>query len=277
MKLKHNKKRNTAFLFETLVRELTRAAIRKDAEASTACKTILKEHFSAGTVLYKELSMYRALYETYGLSNASAEKLLREVRHSYSEMVSKKSDDIFAEQSTVIKKINKNVSKSVFSNFVPHYKNIATVYQIFNGDLAPEKRVLLEEFVCDSLASQTEPKVDAPPPPIDNLVMKNFVKKFNDRYSGSLQEEQSKLLNKYVLSFADNGLLLKMYLHEEIARLREVVERGLKMEEVQSDSEMVQKTNQVLGILNSCSQKKIDIKMLESILKVQALAREIQA
>ena len=32
MKLKHNKKRNTAFLFEALVRELTKSVVRKDSE-----------------------------------------------------------------------------------------------------------------------------------------------------------------------------------------------------------------------------------------------------
>ena len=31
MKLKHNKKRNTAFLYETLMRELTKSILSKDA------------------------------------------------------------------------------------------------------------------------------------------------------------------------------------------------------------------------------------------------------
>jgi hypothetical protein len=147
MKLKHNKKRNTAFLFETLIREMTRAAIRKDAKALASCKAILKEYFSAGTALHEELQLYRSLYETYGLSKSSAEKLLAEVRESYSKLINEKSAVMFTEQSAVIKKINKDVSKDVFSNFVPQYKNIATIYQIFNGDLAPAKRVLLEELI----------------------------------------------------------------------------------------------------------------------------------
>ena len=252
MKLKHNKKRNTAFLFEALVREMTRAAIRKDTDCLARCKEIIKKHFSSGTVLYEELQLYRSLYETRGLSKHSAEKLLTEVRKSYTEIVETSSDAIFAAQSRVIKEINKNVSKNVFSNFVPQYKNIATIYQIFNGGLTPEKRILLEEIVCDSLSATSSAKADHPVV-VDSLVMKNFVKKFNERYGDTLYEEQQRLLNKYVLSFSDNGLALKAYLHEEIGRLRTVITRGLKQEDIAEDKDMSDKTKQVLGVLDGLS------------------------
>jgi|ETNvirnome_2_300_1030623.scaffolds.fasta_scaffold00164_15 hypothetical protein len=276
MKLKHNKKRNTAFLFETLIREMTRAAIRKDAKALASCKAILKEYFSAGTALHEELQLYRSLYETYGLSKSSAEKLLAEVRESYSKLINEKSAVMFTEQSAVIKKINKDVSKDVFSNFVPQYKNIATIYQIFNGDLAPAKRVLLEELVCGSL-SRSASMGSEKPLVVDNLVMKNFVKKFNERYDNSLQKEQRTLLSKYVLSFSDNGLAFKAYLNEEIDRLRTIVSGGLQKEEISQDAEMANKTKQVLSVLDGFATEKIDNTLLEKVLKIQALAQEIEA
>ena len=37
MKLKHNKKRNTAFLYEALVKELTKAIVNKDVEGKLFC------------------------------------------------------------------------------------------------------------------------------------------------------------------------------------------------------------------------------------------------
>ena len=223
MKLKHNKKRNTAFLFEALVREYTRAAIRKDQEVMKECRNILRDYFSSNTVLGKELSLYRSLYETVGLSKPAAEKLISEVRGAYKHMISENQKEIFAEQSAVIKKINKNVSTSVFSNFVPQYKNLATVYQIFNGELAPEKRILLEEFISDSISSTPTKKSVSAKDPVDNLVLKNFLKKFNDKYGDALFEEQSKLLSRYVLSFSDNGLAFKSYLHEELGRLKKTL------------------------------------------------------
>ena len=54
MKLKHNKKRNTAFLFESLVREMTKAVVNKDMEGKQKVLSIIKEHFHKGTELYKE-------------------------------------------------------------------------------------------------------------------------------------------------------------------------------------------------------------------------------
>ena len=276
MKLKHNKKRNTAFLFEALVREMTRAAIRKDQKTLANCKGILKVHFSKGTVLYEELNLYRSLYETRGLSNTSAQKLMTEVRSLHSSLTLEKAEEIFKAQSVVIKEINHNVTKNVFSNFVPNYKNLATVYQILNGELAPEKRVLLEEVVCEALTNKKNKSSDPTSPQVDNLIIKNFIKKFNERYSGALHEEQNKLLNNYVLSFSDNGLALKAYLHEEIGRLRTVVNSSLKIEEISQDEDMVDKTHKVLSLLDDCSKEKINSQMLEDILKIQHLAREIE-
>ena len=53
MKVKHNKKRNTAFLYEALVRELTKAVVEQDSNRSNRVKKILKEHFKSGMVLFR--------------------------------------------------------------------------------------------------------------------------------------------------------------------------------------------------------------------------------
>ena len=50
MKLKHNKKRNTAFLYESHVKELTRAVVKKDTERKNVLVSMIREHFSKGTV-----------------------------------------------------------------------------------------------------------------------------------------------------------------------------------------------------------------------------------
>ena len=46
MKVKYNKKRNTAFLYETLVKELTKAVVNKDNSKRAIILGILKEHYS---------------------------------------------------------------------------------------------------------------------------------------------------------------------------------------------------------------------------------------
>ena len=44
MKLKHNKKRNTAFLYESLIKEMTKAVVDKNKELKNEIVSILREH-----------------------------------------------------------------------------------------------------------------------------------------------------------------------------------------------------------------------------------------
>ena len=44
MRLKHNKKRNTAFVYEALVRELTKSAIKNDKNKMKKLKKIWTSH-----------------------------------------------------------------------------------------------------------------------------------------------------------------------------------------------------------------------------------------
>ena len=67
-KKKHNKKRNTAFLYETLIMEYTKASMAGESERKEAALAIVKKHFSRETQLYKELKLYQALLETRGES-----------------------------------------------------------------------------------------------------------------------------------------------------------------------------------------------------------------
>jgi len=272
MKLKHNKKRNTAFLFETLVRELTRSAIRKDAPTKQKVVNIIKESFDKNSLLHKELELYRTLCETRGVSKDIAEKLLQECKKQYNELDKKK---IFSEQGATISKINKSLSKEFFNTFVPNYKDLATVYQIFNTEMSPSTRVLLEDTVVKSMTGQAADKEDIAVQ-ADNLVIKNFIKKFNGKYGDTLSENQSKLLKNYVMSFTDNAVSLKSFLNEEIARLRTSLEESKEREEIKNDADMVNKTNRVLKSLDQFKNTKITKESLSHILNVQSLVREIE-
>ena len=70
---------------------------------------------------------------------------------------------------------------------------------------------------------------------ISNLTYKTFTNKFNESYSETLSEEQKSLLSKYILSFVDNGLELKMFLNEEIGRLKKEVSSSREIEEISSE------------------------------------------
>ena len=180
---------------------------------------MIKEFFSNKTVLGRELAIYKSLYETVDLEAYDAEKLILESKKQYKEI---NKEEIFNEQSKLIKKINQSTEFDIFSNFVPNYKSLATVYQIFNDDLTPKKRVLLEKTLLSRLTSSNHIKSDTDVPKIDNVVVKAFTKKFNDKYDSFLAEQKN-LLNNYILSFSDEGLELKIYLNEELGRLKKTI------------------------------------------------------
>jgi hypothetical protein len=272
-KSKHNKKRNTAFLYETLVREATKCVLSGDKERRKKVVAIFREHFKKGTALYQEKRLYSALLETMGLSNSVAEKLLNEVKLQRSRIDDKQ---LFNEQTALIDKINKALNGEPFNNFVPDYKNLATVAQIFSANTDIKERVLLESKIVEDLSASAEEKNQEKLQSIDSLTYKTFVKKFNEQYGETLLPEQKDLITKYVMSFVDNGIELKYFLNEEIGRLKSAVSESIGAGMPLSDDKfMEEKANQVVNILAEMSARPIDEDMIKKILKVQQLISEV--
>jgi|TARA_B110000438_G_scaffold289373_1_gene323885 hypothetical protein len=271
--MKHNKKRNTAFLYETLVRELTISVVNKDVVRKRKIVSIMKEFFRRDTTLGLELELYRTLYETTDVNEMTAEKLLLEVKRVYSAL---NQEEAFEQQSQLIGTINRELGKDTFTTFVPNYKDLATIAQIFDTRTTIKRRTLLENKVLSKMNSSVEALTENTKP-IDNIVYQTFVKKFNDQYSQTLREEQNNLLSAYIVSFSDNGVALKMFLNEELARLKNVVGDSRSLNEISGDTMMLAKTNKVMATLNGFSQRQIDRDMLMQIMKIQELAAEISS
>ena len=271
MRKKHNKKRNTAFLYELLVRELTKSLMEKDFEKRSVVASILKEHFAQDSVLYSELDLYKTLLETKFLNAKTAEKLLHEVKENHRYLDKKK---IFSTQTSLIKKINKHLGNKAWNSFIPNFKALATVSAVFNPLTSIKQRVLYEETLLKEMSD--EERIIEELKPVDNLVYRSFVEKYNEEYD-SLMEEQKALLSKYITSFTDNGIELKIYLNEEIRRLKEVVVGSTKLEDVRSDKEMFEKTNKVVKTLENFKNQELNKELVLSVLKIQNLAREIQS
>ena len=272
MRLKHNKKRNTAFVYEALVRELTESVVKNNRNKQNKITSIIKEHFGTDSVLKKELDLYKSIYETRHIEKNIAEKIVVQVKESHDSLDKKR---LFQEQSALINKISRTLSNKVYNNFVPNYKTIASVYSIFQNALPVKDRVLLEENIVDQMSAS----VDAPEEtlqPIDSLVYSTFVDSFNKEYSSALNENQKSLLNNYISSFADNGVELKIYLNEEIGRIKKSLE-GIKINKViLSDKTLKEKVEKVYSILDETKLKQIDIKTIEIVLNAQELIEELE-
>ena len=268
MRLKHNKKRNTAFVYEALVRELTESVVKNNKNKQNKIVSILKEHFSTDSVLKEELDLYRTIYETKDIQKETAEKIVGQVKERHDSLDKRK---LFLEQSALINKINRTLSTKVYGNFVPNYKTIASVYSIFQDALPVKDRVLLEENIVENMSASIE-QVEDVQQPIDSIVYSTFVEKFNEEYSDSLNESQKKLLGNYISSFMDNGVEMKIYLNEEIGRLKG------KLTDLQKtdDLSLKEKFSKVYNVLDNTKDSEINVKTLEIVLNTQELLEEIE-
>ena len=275
-KTKHNKKRNTAFLYEALVREMTKAVVSQDKERKNNIVDILKESFSSNKVLGKELRLYQTILESSDLDDVTAEKLLYKIREAYSEL---DEQEVYDAQSTVINRINKEIGSDVYNNFVPNYKSIATVSQLFGADstaVGIKRGVLLEQQVLETLTANTIRESKTEMKPIDNIVFKTFTSKFNETYGDDLLSEQKELLNRYILSFSSDTDM-KIYLNEELGRLHGALQQALATDEIKSDNTMTESTNSVIDMIEEFRNTPVDKNLVEKVLKIQNLVHEITA
>ena len=269
MKNRHNKKRNTAFVFEALSREATVAIIKGDHERKQKVVSIIRKHFTGASLLKKDLECYRSLYENQHLDQTTSKKIVEAV------MVAKRlidPDGLFKQQTEVINDINKELSPATFNNFVPNYKSLATIAKMFNTD-SPRQKVMLENKIVEGMIGGID---NTTLEPMDSLTFTTFTKKFNQKYDNSLLQEQKDLLNHYISSFSRDDLETKIYLNRELGRLKQSLSEAVATEEIANDPEMIRKTNAVKQKLESLSKETIlNESTLLTIMKTQELVKEI--
>ena len=263
-KIKHNKKRNTAFLYEALVRELAKCTIKKDNNKKNTVVSIIKEFFKDGKPLARELKLYQNIMSTKVEDKRLAEKIIFESRLERSALDDKA---LFNEQSALISRINKELSQEVYSNFVPNYKNLATLHQIFNNPkVGAKSRVLLEESILSNMISSTL-QHPSEMPHIDDVVYRSFTKNFNKTY-GCLHERQKTLLKCYLGNIGKDNLEMQIYLDEELGKLKNEIKSSDELEV------FPEQKKEIIDLLESYSSKDLGDSDLNKILKIQQLVEE---
>ena len=264
--MKHNKKRNTAFLYECLIKEMTKAVVRGELQKKQQIVETLKRYFSKGKPLYNDLQLYKQMMETKNLKESLGIRFMEEVKKDWENLDRKQ---IFNEQTNLIKEFNKNIPEG-FNNFVPNYKSIATIGQFFNSNgLKAKSRLLIEERVKRLVISNPEAIEENNLKAVDSLTYKTFVSKFNDTYKQTLLKEQRELLTNYITSFSDNGLGLKMFMNEEIGRLKKQCENL-------NEGKWSDKIKLVKEKLNDFGKKPLTEEVVEDVFHIQQLLSEIK-
>ena len=274
MKFKHNKKRNTAFLFEALIKEMAKSVVDGNQERQVKIASIIKRHFQKRGILYKDLQTYKTLINLREAEETFAKRILAEVRRDRDRLDRGR---VFVEQSKLIKKINIELGQEVYSNFVPNYKTMATIAQLFSESVPTEEKILLEDRVVEEMTKAELKSEKEIMEHVDAIAYKTFSNKFNKTYAGKLHEEQQKVVSRYIFSVSDNGVSLKTYLNEEIQRLRDRVAASLELQEVQADELMLEKTKKVIDFLEGLKDNKLTESDIKKVMQIQELVREVEA
>ena len=122
------------------------------------------------------------------------------------------------------------------------------------------------------MSEQHDLRPSNPMASLDTLTYNSFIKKYNEKY-GALLQEQKELLNRFITSFADDGFELRLYLNEELSRLK-----GSLSEAIDADLEPLisQKTSEVINYLEEFRKRDFTEADLNKVLKTQELARELR-
>lgn len=228
----HNKKRNVGLLYEFLVQTISRALVDGDDKKSAVALKLVKRHFKPGTELYKEFRLINSLVRTTVSSEAVAASIIGEAKAAVRRYDDRKLDK---EKSILISTINKSINDDNFyDQQVNEYKIYATIQTLINdwrstdadlGRVAQFEDQLLRWLVTEK-ASAPDSTVSVESPGTARLLMKVMMKKLNEKYSGTLTDEQKGLIRAYAFSTAnDDPESIRLKLNEVKDRLtREISE-----------------------------------------------------
>ena len=231
--LKHSKYKNTAILFEILVRKLTSESLTTDKSLTI---NIIKKYFGKNTELSKELQLYNSLIKEQLTSEAQALDFIRTCTSAHGQL-----------NNTLLKRQRYNLVKEISENFnftkiskirINNYKTLASVYKIFEYNEVDNPKQLLEcktEIVGHILIhEEKKPQLDTIIEAYKSqstdtrlLSYKLLIDKFNEKYSG-LNESQKNLLNQYI-TYVNDTEQLKQYFSKVIPSIKKELKEQVSL------------------------------------------------
>jgi hypothetical protein len=228
-KIKHSKFKNTGFIFELLVRQITSEIM--SANKSVA-ERILKEHFNSKKELSKELKLYQYLINEKYNSESKAEKFIDTILEARKRLDETK---LAREKYNLVKEIKDTYNLEEFiKSPISNYKTLASIYKIFevastNEQYDPTDIVSSRFTITESIINSSIQNKDIK---LKDLVMEEYkkqdedlravsykllVESFNNKYK-NLTNEQKGLLREYINNINNTGKLNE-YVSNEITKL----------------------------------------------------------
>jgi hypothetical protein len=228
-KIKHSKFKNTGFIFELLVRQITSEIM--SANKSIAEK-ILKEHFNSKKELSKELKLYQYLINEKYNSESKAEQFINTILEARKKIDEKK---LTKEKYNLIKEIKETYNLDEFiKSPISNYKTLASIYKIFETvtseesfdptDIVSSRFTIAENIINSSIQNKDAKVKDAvleeyrkQDDDLRAVSYKLLVESFNSKYK-NLTEDQKGLLREYINNINNTGKL-NQYVNEEVTKL----------------------------------------------------------
>ena len=158
MSLKHNKKTNSAIVFEQLVKVATRLALENKKKEAKDIIDLIKKYYKNESNLGKERKLIFSLVEKRNVPQEEANEILFECLSEAKHINEKKLQE---EKNNLLSYINKNLGKEFYSIPVENYKFLASVQILFNEErnkyknTTPQERIKIKKEIISNLSEET--------------------------------------------------------------------------------------------------------------------------
>lgn len=228
-KIKHSKFKNTGFIFELLVRQVTSEILSSN---KSIAESILKEYFNSKKELSKELKLYQYLINEKYNSESKAEQFITTILEARKRVDEKK---LTKEKYNLIKAIKETYNIDDFiKSPISNYKTLASIYKLFETittdeqyeptDIVNSRFTIVENIINTSIQNKDSKLKDAvletykkQDEDLRAVSYKLLVESFNNKYK-NLSVGQKSLLREYINNINNTGRL-NQYVENEITNL----------------------------------------------------------
>ncbi len=283
-KIKHSKFKNTGFIFELLVRQITAEIISSN---KSVAENILKENFNGKKELSKELKLYQYLINEKYNSESKADQFITTILEARKRLDEKK---LMKEKYNLIKEIKEkyNIDEFVKSP-VSNYKVLASIYKLFEvittgeqyepTDIVSSRFTIAENIINTSIQNKDQKIKDAvleeykkQDEDLRVVSYKLLVESFNVKYK-NLTDEQKGLLREYINNINNTGKLNE-YVSNEVTKLvEELKEVGSKISDKVTKIKLAET---IANIKRVKSVKKIKEQHLSALMMTYELLKELK-
>ncbi len=250
----YNKKRNTYFVYDVLVRKYVKTLAEGNVSAKVALN-VMQEYFQKNVVLGKERQIFEQILNVKEFDLTTDERItvLRQSKELYKQLDKEK---IFQEQTRLLNKMLFLFGKNCLNEQIENYKLFANIYQYLAGDSLAESIVLEKKILVD-LEKKEEVKVE---------------KKVKNAPS-TLLENQQHIISLY--ESENPGFY--MYLFDQLKHMKEVLlEHSVCSECEVCDVEMKSGIIKIYHKLQEFNKREFTENDFGLVLKVQDLVEDLK-